>query len=106
MTWPDAEARKKIKHKIARHSPFPNCVGFVDGSLIPFAWKPSREDAADYYCRKEFYGFNIMAIVDWDRRIMGMFTGWVAAASDMRVWTASPVSTIVYDLLAVSPGLY
>lgn len=92
LAWPDQQGRRQISDIIGRVSPFHSCVGFVDGSIIPFAVKSATEDFADYYTkRKRVYGWNIALICDYNRRVIGLHTGWVAAAHDQRVYSSTPL---------------
>ena len=52
ITWPDEEERKEIAVEIQREFQFPNCVGFMDGTLLFFAQKPAIHDAPDYSGRQ------------------------------------------------------
>lgn len=49
IKWPTAEERKVIKNEIGSSSFFKDCVGFIDGTLIPFAYAP-RKDPEEYWC--------------------------------------------------------
>jgi hypothetical protein len=54
---------------------FPNCLGFVDGSLVPLWRKPSGEEGGYYFTRKKFYALNLSIIVDGDARILWAVAG-------------------------------
>ncbi|KAI9103436.1 hypothetical protein DFS34DRAFT_576914 [Phlyctochytrium arcticum] len=51
LSWPDAEQRQEIRQVLAAEG-FPGCVGFVDGSTLPLAWKRSL-DGEVYFDRKK-----------------------------------------------------
>ena len=53
-------------HQIAR---IPNCVGAVDGTLIPIKGMNGLEEPA-YVCRKNFHALNIQAVVDARMRFL------------------------------------
>lgn len=90
LKWPDAVARRRISETIGRAGPFHSCVGFVDGSIIPFAVKPATEDFADFWTRrKRVYGWNIALVCDYGRHVLGVHTGWTAAAHDQRVFNST-----------------
>ena len=38
--WLDNDERKEISHQIFQKYEFPNCLGFIDGTLIPLYFKP------------------------------------------------------------------
>jgi hypothetical protein len=48
---------------------FPNCIGLMDGTLLPMALEPSSEDAADYHGRKFPYSLTVLVINDDKQRI-------------------------------------
>jgi hypothetical protein len=41
ITWPDEDERREISQRIQNRHCFPNCVGFIDGTLFPLACSPS-----------------------------------------------------------------
>jgi len=49
--WPEKDERSEIKHRIREESGFPQCIGFIDGTLFPLEYKPLI-DGEDYYSRK------------------------------------------------------
>jgi hypothetical protein len=55
--WPDAAARKLLATRIHSVSPFKNCIGFIDGTLFPFEFKPTL-NGEDYFSRKSCYALN------------------------------------------------
>ncbi|KAI9907540.1 hypothetical protein PsorP6_016536 [Peronosclerospora sorghi] len=54
LSW-NADERNQIAQRIKNASGFPNCTGFVDGTLFVFQDKPET-DGKDYYSRKGLYG--------------------------------------------------
>ena len=42
LFWPGPEERKEIAARIEDKHAFPNCVGLIDGTLLPLEIKPSR----------------------------------------------------------------
>lgn len=82
---------------IAHGNIFGNCVGMMDGSLIPIEQRPVMNGAGDYYTRKSRYALNIMAICDATKRIRALVTGWPGAVNDQRVLDLSPVSLTGID---------
>ncbi|ETI39378.1 hypothetical protein L914_00399 [Phytophthora nicotianae] len=63
VTWPDAREREEISFRIEEVSGFRQCLGFVDGTLFPFATKPEL-DGSDYYSRKGCYGMAGLVVCD------------------------------------------
>lgn len=92
LSWPKAEERQEIAARVAHRNHFGSCVGMVDGSLIRLEQRPGVEGANDYYCRKNHYAFNIMAVCDDRKHIRALVTGWAGAVNDQRVFDHSPVS--------------
>ena len=58
VSWPDADERKLIAHRIHQSTGLPNCVGMVDGTLFPLSYKPNRMDHADFKGRKHGYSLS------------------------------------------------
>jgi len=42
VAWPNAEERVEIANRIKSNYGFPNCVGVIDGTLLPLAFEPSE----------------------------------------------------------------
>ncbi len=61
--WPDDSERKYICDRIQEKYGFPNCVSFVNGTILPLELKPSLY-GEEYYCRKGFYGVHCQVICD------------------------------------------
>lgn len=94
IRWPNEAERIDIAADIAHDYVFGNCVGMMDGSLIPLEQRPGLEGANDYWNRKQCYALNIMAICDNGKRTRALITGWPGAVHDQRVFDMSPVSPI------------
>ncbi|KAH9810287.1 hypothetical protein DFH28DRAFT_506166 [Melampsora americana] len=62
VKWPDVEERCDLKRKI-HDSHFQDCIGFMDGTLVPLAFAPPQ-NPEDYWTCKQFYAFNVMLICD------------------------------------------
>ncbi|ETK71845.1 hypothetical protein L915_20971, partial [Phytophthora nicotianae] len=54
VAWPDNQEREEISARIEEISGFRQYIGFVDGTLFPFAAKQELE-GVDYYSRKCCY---------------------------------------------------
>jgi hypothetical protein len=52
--WPSADERREMSRVMQQQYLFPNCVGLMDGTLLPLEFKPEL-DGECYYCRKGFY---------------------------------------------------
>lgn len=89
--WLTAVEKKGIAKKIQERSGFPDCIGCVDGSLIPVMYKPSF-NGGDFYNRKNCYGLNILAVCDHLRRFRFAHLGFSRCAHDTRVYRCSPLA--------------
>ena len=52
--WPCKDERKSIASRIKSNWKFPNCVGLIDGTLLPLAIRPVLH-GENYLSRKGFY---------------------------------------------------
>ena len=86
ITWPDEEERKQIARRIEKEFHLPNCVGFMDGTLLPLGIAPSSDDAADYHGRKFQYSLTVLVINDDKRRIRAYLSGYPGSTHDNRLW--------------------
>lgn len=100
IRWPDAEERNAIKRRIGGDSIFFNCVGFLDGSLIPLAYKPTMHAFSDFHNRKERYGLNILAVCDDRKRFTYVRLGAAGSTHDQVVIDSSDVS--YFQLIVLS----
>ena len=71
LSWPSANEREEISAYMGERYGFPHCVGIVDGSLFPLAFKPSLH-GEDYMSRKGGYGVNGMIICDHRARVIAI----------------------------------
>jgi DDE superfamily endonuclease len=84
--WPDAEEREKISEYIHHKYHWPNCVGFVDGTLFPLGTMPQTKDRADYFGRKQTYALSTMIVCDHNRKIRSYLAGWPGCTHDNRIF--------------------
>ena len=61
ICWPDEFERKEIALRIEQAGVFPNCVGFIDGTVFPLEFKPTL-NGSDYFSRKSSYAVNAQVI--------------------------------------------
>jgi hypothetical protein len=61
--WPNDSEQKYICDRIQDKYDFPNCLGFVNGTILPLEFKPSLS-GEEYYCRKGCYGVHSQVICD------------------------------------------
>lgn len=99
IAWPNTDDREIIKRRIEISSGFPNCIGFVDGTLVVFENRPAIH-SEDFFNRKGRYGLATMIVCDDHRRIRYMLTGWPGCSHDTRVFNNSSLGTNPQDLFA------
>jgi DDE superfamily endonuclease len=83
--WPDAAERRLIANRIKAVYKFPNCVGIIDGTLLPLASRPLVH-GENYLSRKKFYAIVMLVVCDDKSRILYYHVGWPGSVHDNRVW--------------------
>ncbi|KAL3699612.1 hypothetical protein R1sor_017634 [Riccia sorocarpa] len=81
VKWPDRAERRRISDEFSSKG-FPNCVGLIDGTMIPLSQRP-HFDGEVYYDRKGRYSFNLQVVCDEKRRIIYFCTGWPGSCQDI-----------------------
>ncbi|GJJ74991.1 nuclease HARBI1 [Entomortierella parvispora] len=76
LSWPIAEERQEHATcaKIAGKG-FVGCVGFVDGTTVPFEQRPEAQGDF-YYDRHGKYSLNVQVVCDIDKRITFLYLGY------------------------------
>jgi hypothetical protein len=90
ISWPDEEERTRIAQRIQVKYGFPNCVGMVDGTLLPLECKP-QTNGEDYYTRKGGYALNALITCDDVARVRDVVVGWPGSVHDNRVWSNTDI---------------
>ena len=85
LTWPNEREREEIAKRFEEEFKFRNCVGVMDGTLFPLAFRPLSKDAPDYSGRKHAYSISALIICDDQRRIRYINAGWPGTAHDNRI---------------------
>jgi DDE superfamily endonuclease len=83
--WPDEEERASIANRIQANYKFPNCVGFIDGTLLPLSARPLLH-GENYLSRKKFYAVVMLIVCDEQSRVLYYHIGWPGSVHDNRVW--------------------
>lgn len=96
--WPIEGERREIAKRFRDNYGWPNCVGVVDGTLLPLAFPPETEDAPDFHGRKYRYSLSVLVVNDDKRRIRYFLAGWPGKTHDNRVMRNS--------LLGVQPEIF
>ncbi len=86
IKWPTENERKQIAQRIEREFLLPNCIGLMDGTLIPLGIAPSCSDAADYSGKKLTYSLTVCVINDDKRKIRAYLSGFPGSTHDNQVW--------------------
>ena len=71
---------------------FPNCVGFIDGTLLPLSSRPLLH-GENYLSRKKYYAIVMLVVNDDDARILYYHIGWPGSVHDNRVWRTCKLCT-------------
>ena len=64
---------------------FPNCIGLIDGTLLPLSQRPLVH-GGNYLSRKRFYAVVMLVVCDDQARILYYHVGWPGSVHDNRVW--------------------
>lgn len=94
VKWPSESERSTIKYAVGLQSIFPHCIGFIDGTLIPLAYKPSVDGASDFFNRKHRYSTNVLVVCDPWKRFTYLRIGTVGSANDQAVVSSSEVRNL------------
>lgn len=86
ICWPDENERKAIAARIEKEFFLPNCIGMMDGTLLPLGIAPSSDDKADYHGRKFPYSLTVLVINDDKRIIRAYLSGYPGSTHDNRLW--------------------
>ena len=97
VKWPNTQEKLAIKERIFEKAGFPNCIGFVDGTLVVLEKRPTMA-GSDYFSHKSKYGLSTQVVCDDQRRIINVFAGFCGSAHDNRVFK--------HSRLHVSPDLF
>ena len=85
VMWPNEEERRAIANRIKAQYFFPNCVGIIDGTLLPLAQRPLLH-GENYLSRKRFYAIVMLVVCDDQCRMLYYHVGWPGSVHDNRVW--------------------
>lgn len=86
VRWPDECERIEIAKRIEEQFTLPNCVGMMDGTLLPLGIAPLCTDSADYHGRKFQYSLTVLVINDDKRKIRAYLAGYPGSTHDNRLW--------------------
>jgi DDE superfamily endonuclease len=83
--WPNSEERKQISNRIRDSYLFPNCVGLIDGTLLPLATRPLLH-GENYLSRKQFHAIVMLVVCDHQSRILYYHVGWPGSVQNNQMW--------------------
>lgn len=91
VRWPTAEEQAAMKARLRAKdfAVWEDCVGFIDGTMFPFATRPAfgKEDARNYYnMRKHAYGQHATVVCDDKNRIIHFTSLFPGSVSDQRAF--------------------
>lgn len=86
VSWPSAGERRELSARIQAGHMFPNCVGMIDGTLLPLAFKTTL-NGEDYFTWKGCYALNALVRCDGKARVIYVLAGWPGSSHDNRVWS-------------------
>ena len=69
----------------------PHCFGYVDGSEIPLAEKPTQDPEA-FFSRKQRYALKMQVVCDHHLRIRHLITGYPGSVHDARIFNNSELA--------------
>jgi DDE superfamily endonuclease len=104
--WPDEAERREISRRFQLHWKLPNLVGVADGTLLPLAFEPSRQDSSDFHGRKHLWSLSMLVVNDDMRRIRYFHAGWPGCTHDDRILENSWLRRNATDNTVFSPREY
>jgi hypothetical protein len=93
VCWPSKQERRSTAERIRAGFDFPHCVGLVDDTLLPLAFKPTV-NGEDYFTRKGSYALNAMMFCADTASVTYALVGWPGSTHDNRVWSNCAVCRI------------
>lgn len=93
----DAYTLRSLKADFFKIAHFPNCVGAIDGTLIPIKGMSGLAEHA-FICRKNFCALNIQAVSDPNMQFLHINTCFPGASHDAYVLRSSGVPEIMETL--------
>lgn len=86
LHWPSRLERGKIIADTFHE--MPHCIGYLDGSEVKLAERPSK-DPDSYYSRKQIFSIKLQAVCDYQLKIRHLLVGYPGSVHDSRVFTNS-----------------
>ncbi|KAE9058658.1 hypothetical protein PF010_g30916 [Phytophthora fragariae] len=86
VRWPTKTERGVISAHVQHATGFPNCIGFVDGTMFQLKYAP-KVDAECYFSRKANYCLNGQIVCDHRRRVIYYQVGLPGSVHDKRAFS-------------------
>ncbi|XP_054083341.1 putative nuclease HARBI1 [Zeugodacus cucurbitae] len=102
LFWPDPVERRALV--VQTLSELPHCVGYVDGTEIKLAEKPTV-DCEAYFSRKHIYSLKAQCVCDHKLVIRHMVLGYPGSVHDARIYNNCELSTNATEMLTGSEWL-
>lgn len=102
INWPTHEERLKICQETMHE--LPHCVGYIDGTEIKLAEKPSF-DHESYFSRKHVYSIKVQAVCDYKLKIRHLVCGYPGSVHDARIYSNCALATKSEEFLSGSQYL-
>jgi hypothetical protein len=93
LAWPTSEQRRISKEWFAEKDIPGGCIGIADGFMVVFDGKPARPDSQDFWCWKNNYGYNCLAIVNEEKRIIYLNVGQPGCQNDVAVYRETDIGS-------------
>ena len=88
IPWPTESERREMKNRVGVLHGFKNCIGIIDGTLIPLEARPTKDHMC-YFSRKCCYCIVVLIVCDDRAKITYIYGGWPGGTHDNRVWRNS-----------------
>ena len=87
------DLRQQITTKtlFAEIANFPNCLGAIDGTLIPII--NPHENEYTYVCRKGYHAINVQAICNAKLEFTNVVCKWPGSTHDSHIWNNCTLAT-------------
>lgn len=87
ITFPgDNQSQQNTKTDFYNMYGFPNCLGAIDGTLIPILAPPAALDEPAFVCRKGYHAINAQAICNGRLLFTNAVVKWPGSTHDAFVW--------------------
>lgn len=86
LHWPNRNEKDQIITETFHE--MPHCIGYLDGSEVKLAERPSK-DPDSYYSRKQNFSIKLQAVCDYQLKIRHLLVGYPGSVHDSRVFTNS-----------------